>query len=118
VWYNFSCDKTSVILNGVFMKKTAVNQQLLQLLVSVYNQSIQTYYHFPDVILCGRQRLDSEELQLLLEQDFIKMTSADSFGRTYRLSRKGEGYLFQLSFRRRSKMQGSFSVCQSSLPFA
>jgi len=98
------------------MKKTPINRQLLQLLVSVYNKSIQTYFYFPDVILCGHQRLDVEEFSHLLSEGFISPYKADSFGRFYRLTRKGEDFLFQESFRRKTRphhflpdVQGQFS---------
>lgn len=100
------------------MKKAADKEPILRLLVSVYNQSIQTYHHFPEVILCGRQRLDTEEFALLLANGFLMATTADSFGRNYRLSKKGEAYLFETSFRRRHKALPGFASGQKQLPFA
>jgi hypothetical protein len=99
------------------MKKTAVNEPLLRLLVSVYNQSIQTYYHFPEVILCGRQRLEPEEFAQLLAGELITPTSSDSFGRNYRLSKRGEAYLFGASFRRRQKAFPVSAFAQRQLLF-
>jgi hypothetical protein len=105
-------------MNTLFMKKIVVNPELLQLLVSVYNQSIQTYFHFPEVILCGRQRLEKESLDFLLLHDFIIAYQVDSFGKTYRLSRKGEEYLLSFSFRRRQKHTSCvLPVFQPSLAF-
>jgi hypothetical protein len=100
------------------MKKMAVNEPILRLLVSVYNQSIQTYYHFPEVILCGRLRLEPEDFEHLLANDFIIPFSADSFGRNYRLSKKGEAFLFETSFRRRHKHLSFMQPAQRQLPFA
>ena len=100
------------------MKKAADKEPILHLLVSVYNQSIQTYYHFPEVILCGRQRLEPEEFALLLANDFLVATTADSFGRNYRLSKKGEAYLVETSFRRRHKALLAAASGQKQLPFA
>lgn len=85
------------------MKKTAVDPALLHLLVSIYNQSIQTYFYFPEVILCGRQRLERQDFALLLELQFVQAYKADSFGRWYRLSRSGEEFLIQSLFRRRQR---------------
>jgi len=99
------------------MKKTAVDPHLLHLLVSVYNQSIQTYYHFPEVILCGRQRLETEDLTLLLSNEFVFVASFDSFGRNYRLSKKGETYLFQSLIRRRPRMLHVLPAAQYRFPF-
>ena len=99
------------------MKKAAVNQPMLHLLVSVYNQSIQTYHHFPEVILCGCQRMEPEDFAQLLAQEFLTMCSVDSFGRNYRLSKKGEAYLFDASFRRRQRTLHSFFPAQGALPF-
>ena len=99
------------------MKKPAVDPHLLHLLVSVYNQSIQTYYHFPEVILCGRQRLDPEDLALLLSNEFILAFSADSFGRNYKLSKKGEEFLLHSHFRRRHRLLHSLPVQQQQFSF-
>ncbi|HEY1023477.1 MAG TPA: hypothetical protein VGE06_14250 [Flavisolibacter sp.] len=85
------------------MKKTGVNQQFLQVLVSLYNQSIQTYNYFPEVILCGRLRIERECFEALLHADFITAYKTDSFGKYYRLNKKGEQYLLAFSFRRRQK---------------
>ncbi len=100
------------------MKKAGVNHEILHLLVSVYNQSIQTYYHFPEVILCGRQRLEPDAFTQLLASEFITPVSADSFGRNYRLSKKGEDFLFTVSFRRRQKPLPGNEPRQRRFPFA
>lgn len=99
------------------MKKAAVSQPILQLLVSIYNKSIQTYYHFPEVILCGRQRIEPEDFAQLLLHDFLTVYSADSFGKNYCLSKKGEAFLFESSFRRRHKMM-YLPATQGRLPFS
>jgi hypothetical protein len=100
------------------MKKPAVNPGLLHLLVSVYNQSIQTYHYFPEVIICGCQRLEREAFDHLVAQNFVQAYRADSFGSYYRLSKKGEEFLFQCSFRRKAKHPvQNVPVLQHSLPF-
>jgi hypothetical protein len=100
------------------MKKNTVNSRLLQLLVSTYNQSIQTYFYFPEVIVCGQVRWDREDFDELLANDFLEPYKADSFGRWYRLSKTGEAFLFQASFRRRPKMPQAYVLpLQSRLPF-
>jgi hypothetical protein len=100
------------------MSKTAASQPLLQLLVRVYNQSIQTYFHFPDVIICGKHRLEKEDLDLLLIECYIEAYYTDSFGKLYRLSKKGQQFL-QLNLHRRKAR--SFHPMpqpgQVSLPF-
>jgi hypothetical protein len=85
------------------MKKCAISKELLLLLVRVYNQSIQCYYYFPDVITCGKHRLETEEFQLLLEGDYLTCYYKDSFGRTYALSQKGRMLLEQFLIRRKKK---------------
>ncbi|MDQ3276754.1 MAG: hypothetical protein M3Q06_00400 [Bacteroidota bacterium] len=100
------------------MKKAGVNHEILHLLVSVYNQSIQTYYYFPEVILCDRQRLDREQFEALLAADFLVAYKADSFGKYYRLSKKGEEYLLASSFRRRHKqLDPGLATRQPLFPF-
>lgn len=106
------------------MKKTGVNQELLHVLVSLYNQSIQTYFYFPEVILCGRQRIERECFDALVTADFITVYKADSFGQYYRLNKKGEQFLLRFSFRRRHKQtdtllvaaQRTFSFIEGSSP--
>jgi len=101
------------------MKKPGVNQELLHVLVSLYNQSIQTYYYFPEVILCGRQRIDRECFEALLAADFITAYKADSFGKYYRLSKKGEQFLLTFSFRRRQKQSTALlTTGQKTFPFS
>ena len=70
------------------MSKSAANQQLLLLLVRVYNQYIQYYYYFPDVVLCGNHRLEKMEFDFLLNEGLIMSFHTDSFGKLYRLSKK------------------------------
>lgn len=105
-------------MNNPFMKKSGVDQELLRVLVSIYNQSIQTYYYFPDVIICGRQHIEKEAFDTLLAADFLTAYKADSFGKYYRLSRRGEEFLLTTSFRRRQKqMQPVLPAGQSAFPF-
>lgn len=100
------------------MKKTGVNQELLHVLVSLYNQSIQTYYYFPEVILCGRQRIDRECFDALVAADFITVYKADSFGQYYRLNKKGEQFLLRFSFRRRHRQTDTILAAgQRTFPF-
>ncbi|HEX8316193.1 MAG TPA: hypothetical protein VF609_14425 [Flavisolibacter sp.] len=75
------------------MTRAAADQSLLQLLVRVFNQTIQYYYHFPDVIICGHQRLEKEEFDHLLSAGFITPYHTDSFGKLYHLSKKAEAFL-------------------------
>ena len=99
------------------MKKPAVDPHLLHLLVSVYNQSIQTYYHFPEVILCGRQRLEPEDLHLLLTNGYLVASGFDSFGKYYCLSKKGEDFLFHSFVRRRTRVSYTFPAAQRQFSF-
>lgn len=99
------------------MKKPVANRELLCLLVSVYNQPIQTYYHFPDVIVSGHRRLEPEAFAELVAQGFVTLANFDSFGKNYRLSPKGEAYLFASTFRRKHR-HFDFSLSQGCLPFA
>lgn len=98
------------------MKKPVANRELLRLLVSIYNQPIQTYYYFPDVIISGHQRLEREAFAELVTQDFVTVASFDSFGKNYRLSKKGEAFLFASTFRRRHRHY-DLSLAQNCLPF-
>ena len=97
------------------MKRSGVNQELLHVLVSLYNQSIQTYSHFPEVILCGRQRIEQECFEILLQAGMIEAYKGDSFGKYYRLSKKGEQFLLTFSFRRRQKQTAA--ALQPAFPF-
>lgn len=100
------------------MKKPAVDPHLLHLLVSVYNRSIQTYFHFPEVILCGGHRLEEEDLAVLLAGGFLVITGRDSFGINYDLSKKGEAFLFQILCRRKHKAFYPLPATQYRFSFA
>lgn len=100
------------------MKRSGINQELLHVLVSLYNQSIQTYSYFPEVILCGRQRIEQECFQTLLHAELIEVYKGDSFGKYYRLSKKGEQFLLTFSFRRRHKQVAvMMPTIQPAFPF-
>ena len=100
------------------MKKAVVNQELLHLLIKVYNQAIQYYYRFPDVIICGNRRLEKEEFDLLLSEGYIVSYYTDSFGKLYRLSKKGERFLHENLGKRKSKaIVRTTSSLQVSFPF-
>lgn len=100
------------------MKKTADNSAILRLMVSVYNQTIQTYHYFPDVILCGHKRMEPEELNELINRKFVSPLRADTFGTFYQLSKEGEQFLFRSLLRRKQKVpSSSWPVLQSHLPF-
>lgn len=98
------------------MKKDAVSKELLHLLVRVYNRSIQYYYYFPDVIICGHHRLERSEFESLLTQELITSYHADSFGRMYRLTQKAERML-QLQLRRRHRSYATSVPYQACLSF-
>jgi hypothetical protein len=100
------------------MSKTAASQPLLQLLVRLYNQSIQTYFHFPDVIICGRHRLDEAEFNLLVAEGFLEAFYADSFGKLFRLSKKAHDVLqFGVQKRRGRNLHHFQKTTQAALPF-
>ncbi len=78
------------------MKHNA-DKSLIALLIRVYNHSIQYYYYFPEVIIFGNRRLEAEEFNQLLTNDFIEAYYTDSFGKLYQVSKKGEDVLYQFS---------------------
>jgi hypothetical protein len=86
------------------MNKAAISLAMLRLLVRVYNQSIQSFYFFPEVILCNSGSLESSELASLLEAGFLVCTQADSFGKVYRLSADAEAALVQALHHRRRRL--------------
>jgi hypothetical protein len=100
------------------MSKTATSQRLLQLLVRVINQSIQSYYYFPEVIICGQHRLEKDEFELLLSEGCIESYYSDSFGKLYRTSAKAEQLLHHNLCKRRHKIAPqSGRAVQALLPF-
>jgi hypothetical protein len=118
-WHYFSCDKWRPFQCSHLMSKTAASQPLLQLLVRVYNQSIQTYFHFPDVIICGHHRLEVEEFQLLINEGYAEPYYCDSFGKIFRLTRKAIYFLQQSLHKRKSKAVHQLpGVTQVSIPFS
>lgn len=100
------------------MNKTAASQPLLQLLVRVYNQSIQSYDHFPEVIICGNYRLERAEFDLLQAEEYIEPYYADSFGKLYHLSKRAHHILQESLHKRRRAVHVVQGVAQVSLPFS
>lgn len=100
------------------MNKAAIDQSLLRLLVRVYNQSIQFYYYFPDVVICGQHRLEREEFELLLNGGYLSAYHTDSFGKLYHLSTKAEGYLHDVLQKRRYKHHPARTGAQQTLSFS
>ena len=74
----------------------APDKQLLSLLVHAYNNFIKDFYYFPDVIFIGEQKISKEEFDLLLSKAFIEEYHHDSFGRFYKLSQKGEYFIYEM----------------------
>ena len=83
--------------------KNKADKELIALLVRVYNHSIQSYYYFPDVIIYGNHRLEREEFESLLHQEFIIAYYTDSFGKLYRLSKGAEEFLYASTGMRKRK---------------
>lgn len=71
------------------------NTYVLSLLVKVYNCAVTDFFHFPEVIYAGHQKLERTDFDLLLSQELIVLSGYDSFGRYYALSKKGDHVLHQ-----------------------
>lgn len=89
--------------------KNNADKELTSLLVRVYNHSIQYYYYFPEVIIYGSHRLETEEFKKLLDNGFIEAYYADSFGKLYHLSKKAEDLLHQFSIIKRRRNQAAIA---------
>ena len=74
------------------------DKQLLALLVKVVYCTVQDYYYFPDVIIAGRQKIEQEEFQFLLSEEYIAYYKADSFGRFFKHTAKAESYMAAATF--------------------
>jgi hypothetical protein len=93
-----------------------VNAPMLALLLKTYNKEVKDFYYFPDIVLVGRMRIELQELQQLLAEGYLVQTSADSFGRCYRLSEKAELVLFaQLKKRNPVRQRKVFRSQQPAL---
>src|ERR1051326_8343335 len=98
--------------------KKEVHSELFSLLLKVYNHTIHTYYRFPQVILYGNHHLEKEEFDQLLAEDMVVQCYADSFGRSYRLTKKAEVFLFgSRKKRRRRTFTKRIVSLQGSLQF-
>lgn len=75
------------------MNKAAISPGMLRLLVRAYNQSIQSFHFFPEVIIGNSTRFEVHEFNALLNEGFLICIGADSFGKMYRLSAQGEASL-------------------------
>ena len=107
----------SSMLQAFFMNPKAVNQSLLHLLVRVYNQSIQSYYFFPDVIICGHHRLERSEFEQLAAEGFIMAYHTDSFGKLYRLTSTAETILREQRGRKRYRPRTKSIIWQTHFSF-
>jgi hypothetical protein len=93
-----------------------VNAPMLALLLKAYNKEVKDFYYFPDIVLIGRMRIEPLELQQLLAEGYLMQTSADSFGRCYRLSEKAELVLFtQLKKKSTARQKKVFGSGQPAL---
>ena len=104
-------------MNTRFIKQVPAHPELLHMLVSAYNQSIQTYFYFPEVIICGQQRLAREVFNVLAAKGFVTVYRADSFGCYFRLSKTGVDFLFHSLYRPRKKHAAFMPPAQRQLPF-
>lgn len=95
-------------------------KELLSLLVHAYNNSIKDFYYFPEVVYIGEQRVSKQEFDLLLAGGFLEEYSHDSFGRFYRLSKKGEECIYEtIAARKQAKKKKQFiPAAQGSFCFA
>jgi hypothetical protein len=89
------------------------DKELFSLLVRVYNNSIQCYFHFPDVIIYGNHRLERQEFEQLLSGNYIAPCYADSFGKIFRLTKKAE-ILLHLQ-RNKKKRRPAYTLTASAL---
>lgn len=115
VRHYFFCPK--IVRRIIFMNKASIDQSLLRLLVRVYNQSIQFYYYFPDVIICGQQRLEREEFEYLLAGGYLTAYHTDSFGKLYHLSGKADRYLHENLHKRRHRAPTAKTSSQQTVFF-
>jgi hypothetical protein len=99
---------------------TVTIKQIMSLLIRVSNNSVQSFFYFPDIIFVGKQKIEKEEFHFLFAEGFITEYKSDSFGRFYKLSAKGEKFIYttislrQSSVRRKVKA----STVQGCLEFA
>ena len=93
------------------------NKHVLSLLVKVYNGAVTDYFHFPEVIYVGNQKLDRADFELLLSEDLIVLSRYDSFGRYYKLSKKGDQVLHHYLARSTRKKAAPIPLTQGCLYF-
>lgn len=93
------------------------NRHLLSLLVKAYNQAITDYFYFPEVIYAGPQKIERADFEFLLSEKLIALFKFDSFGRYYRLSKKGDNLLRQLFAKRAKKRREAVPLTQGCLYF-
>lgn len=97
---------------------TEADKNLLQLLVRVFNHSIQSYYHFPEVIIYGPHRMEPQEFELLLYHDFVSTHYTDTFGKIYHLNKKAEDFIHQHHVAKKRRLfKAEARALQGSLEF-
>lgn len=94
------------------------NKYLLCLLVKTYNRAITDYYYFPEIIYAGAQKIERADFELLLSEGLISLSKFDSFGRYYRLSKKGDQLLQQYFIKPIKKKPVPVPLTQGCLYFS
>ena len=49
---------------------------------------LQTYKYFPNIIRGGKNEFEKSDIDFLLEEGYLKVTKADSFGKNLHLTEK------------------------------
>lgn len=93
------------------------NKHLLSLLIKAYNQLITDYFYFPEIIYAGSQKIERTDFEVLLSENLISLSGFDSFGRYYRLSKKGDALLQQQLAKRVKRKASSMPLTQGCFYF-
>ena len=72
-------------------------RELIQVLVKAYNTILTDYYYFPEVVFAGRQRIDKEAFDYIKSEGYICEIKHDSFGRFYKLTKKADELIHEVT---------------------
>lgn len=78
-----------------------VDPSLLALLLATYNKEVKDFFYFPDIVLVGRLRLEPEALRRLVQEGWLQISRADTFGRYYQHTAQTEQLLMAMRGKRR-----------------
>jgi hypothetical protein len=72
------------------------NPLLVDLLIKINTNQIESFFHFPHIFRSGNIHLDKKEIDYLFNSGCLEQKTVDSFGPIFQLNEKARSLLIQL----------------------